>query len=370
MNLTEILLSIPLTIFILILMILWYRLLTTSKSAEFYLKEQPIVSVMIAFRNEEAGLENCILSLIQLNYPQNKLQILLGDDNSSDKSTQIAQKYAALHSNIEYYHIKENTGKAKGKANVLAQLAHHANADAEFLFITDADIIVPPEWINTLLQNFEKDTAMVCGITIVNPIGISDTMQSLEWVYYMAILKAAASNDKALIGIGNNMAVRKKAYWETGGYENIEFSVTEDYKLFKCLKEIGWNCKFIFKKNALAYSKPVWPVYKLLQQRKRWLTGGKELSVFTWIIMVIKGMFVPCVLLLLFVNLHLALLYIIVKFLLQTLFILTALKKIEQKVSFIALLVFYEPYFYMMSVIMPFYFLKPGPVVWKGRKYP
>ena len=65
--------------------------------------------------------------------------------------------------------ITEVVGKGRGKANVLAQLAHHA--DGVFYGITDVDVQLPADWILGLLQEFDDDVGLVSGTTMCQPGG-------------------------------------------------------------------------------------------------------------------------------------------------------------------------------------------------------
>ena len=84
----------------------------------------PRVSILIAARDEEASLPRCLASLRNLDYPQDLLEILVGDDGSTDRTAAVA--VAAMQGfagQFRVVSITDTLGQARGKANVLAHLA-------------------------------------------------------------------------------------------------------------------------------------------------------------------------------------------------------------------------------------------------------
>ena len=56
-------------------------------------KNYPLVSIIVTTKNEEKNIENCLKSVKNQNYPQNKIEIIVVDNNSIDKTKQIALRY-------------------------------------------------------------------------------------------------------------------------------------------------------------------------------------------------------------------------------------------------------------------------------------
>ncbi len=71
-----------------LLILLWKK----NTKANHLTENLPIVSVLVAARNEESNIALCLKSLINQNYPKEKLQILVGDDDSSDDTDIVAKK--------------------------------------------------------------------------------------------------------------------------------------------------------------------------------------------------------------------------------------------------------------------------------------
>ena len=106
--------------------------------------EFPMVSVLVAARNEELNLPYCIESLRALDYPSDRIEFLIGDDQSSDQSSKIIKAFQELDKRVIYQEIIPEQSGLLAKANVLDQLA--GKAKGEYLLFVDADVVVNPQW--------------------------------------------------------------------------------------------------------------------------------------------------------------------------------------------------------------------------------
>ncbi|PCJ64145.1 MAG: hypothetical protein COA58_14265 [Bacteroidetes bacterium] len=327
----------------------------------------PKVSLLLAARNEEDLILRSLESINALNYPKDKLEILIGNDASTDGTYQLVQDFIVDKPHFKLFQIDKTVGKGRGKANVLGQLAHHANG--EFYFVTDVDVKLPENWIIALLQEFTEGVGLVSGTTKCERAGLFATLQGIDWLHFMGYIKAFANAGIGCTSVGNNMAVRAKAYWETGGYEKIDFSITEDYKLFKEVTQRGWEWRTIISEDSLGLAWYIPDISEMLHQRKRWLIGAKELP-FNWKSMIILyGLFVPCLILLLWINPELAMSMWFIKFILQSLFIYMLCITVERKPFSFLHLCFYEFYVLLNTAATAIFYWLPIKSVWKGREY-
>jgi cellulose synthase/poly-beta-1,6-N-acetylglucosamine synthase-like glycosyltransferase len=235
-------------------------------------KPWPCVSILIAARDEEAALPRCLASLRQLNYPAELLEILVGDDGSTDRTAAVAN--AAMQGFAGHFRvipIAENLGQARGKANVLAHLARLATTD--FFFITDADISTPPTWVTGLLAHAAPGVGTVTGITAVGGPRLFHQLQSIDWLLSLSMVQVVSDLGRPVTAMGNNMLVTRAAYQATGGYEALPFSVTEDFALFQAVLAAGFGFRQVFEAAVRADSLPMPTWAALLRQRRRWLRG-------------------------------------------------------------------------------------------------
>ena len=243
-----------------------------AQAAETLLTPLPRVSILIAARDEEAALPRCLASLRALCYPPELLEILVGDDGSTDRTAAVAA--AAMQGfagRFRLVPITENLGQARGKANVLAHLTRLATTD--FFFITDADISLPKTWIAGLLAHAAPGVGTVTGITAVRGPRLFDQLQGIDWLLSLSMVQVVSDLGRPVTAMGNNMLVTRAAYEATGGYEALPFSVTEDFALFQAVLAAGFGFRQVFQADIRADSLPMPTWAALLRQRKRWLRG-------------------------------------------------------------------------------------------------
>lgn len=330
-------------------------------------EELPMVSILLAARNEEKLILRCLNAIEHIDYPKDKIEILIGDDMSTDRTAELVNSFILEKSNYTLFSITQNLGKGRGKANVLAHLAHKAKG--EYFFITDVDVSLPPQWVKGMLRQFRPGVAIASGYTICEKGSFFANMQSIDWMHFMGYIKAFARVGVSSTSVGNNMAVLAKAYWETGGYENIDFSITEDYKLFKEVTARGWKWSNDLDPDTLGLATYIPQYGEMLHQRKRWLIGARELP-WNWKGMILLyGLFIPALLVLFFVSPGLALLSWFTKLMIQSVFISMLCVKLKQRPFSIIQLYIYEIYVLFNTLATALFFILPIKAVWKGRTY-
>jgi len=162
-----------------------------------------------------------------------------------------------------------------GKQNVLAQLAHHT--DADLCLVVDADCRVAPSWVASVVQAFDApEVGLVSGPTVVEGDTALAKLQALDWRYGMGSFQALAERGLPVTAVGNNMAWRRTAYQPLGGYEALPFSLVEDYQLFRSMRAAGYAVRFASQPSLVNRSEAVGDLRTLVRQRRRWLRGAEQ----------------------------------------------------------------------------------------------
>jgi cellulose synthase/poly-beta-1,6-N-acetylglucosamine synthase-like glycosyltransferase len=327
----------------------------------------PFVSVIVAGRNEESNIESCIKSLLNLDYPVDKHEIFLVNDRSTDSTGSIMKKYSSpSNPNVIYFEVEDKPTKLKGKTNALNQVIK--NAKGEFIFTTDADCEVKPTWIKEMLKYYDNDTGVVGSYTIMKPVGLNSGFQSLDWVYLLSIACGSDGLNKQTSCVGNNMSYRKAAYNEVGGYENIKFSVTEDFMLMQTIKsKTHWKMKYPLRNECLNWTLPCSGFMELYRQKKRWTKGGLDArsnaavaGVLAWISS--AGMVLGWL-----AGIKLFAAYLVFKIIIDFLFTFPAAKEFKVLKVYFYLIPF-EIWYAFYVFIAPFVVLFDRKVVWKNQK--
>lgn len=329
----------------------------------------PNVSVVVAARNEEENIERCVTSILNVDYPKDKLELIVANDGSTDRTEEILRDIQKNNPNLKILNIETQINNLKGKTNALAQAIDKANG--EFIFLTDADCAVPRTWIKGMLKYFDEKTGVASGITIVESGKIFYGIQSLEWAFLLGVAASVAKLFKPVACIGNNMVFRKKAYVEFGGYPNLKFSLTEDLALLKAIVDKGrWGYSFPVDVDTLVISKPIKTWKELYHQKKRWGSGGLDTGLLG--IGVLLGGYIFHFLLLIspfFVKNFLVIpIVLLLKFLIDGSFLFKILNRFK-KLPLFKYLPFFEIYYIIYVVVLPFIVFLGGKTEWKERKY-
>lgn len=325
------------------------------------------VSILIAARNEAHNIERCLNSLLNLDYPQDCLEVLIGDDGSEDETWQVVSRFIVGKPNFRLIAITEKLGCARGKGNVLAHLTHKATSD--YYFITDADMELPTDWIEAMLARVKPGIGIVTGITTVHGHHFFARMQGLDWLNALGMIQVVSDLNLPVTTMGNNMLVTREAYESTGGYEKIPFSITEDVQLFQEVLKTGYGFKNVFNEQVLALTMPARRLPDLLHQRKRWMKGSMHLPLYMKIVLILYASFYAVMIPFFFrVPFFYAFSVLFFKWLFQSIFLQICLKRVNRKASLLELLLF-EFYQVFTSVLLLVFYFLPVKITWKGRKY-
>ncbi len=333
------------------------------------IKKKPLVTVWVAARNEENNILNCLNSLKNQNFEISNYEVLVGNDSSTDQTAKIVTTFCEKNKNFKLIEVNKVINNQRGKANVLANL--YENSHGNYFLITDADVVVGPNWINGMINNFEKDKSIghQVGVTSISGNGVFQMLQALDWLWALTLLKLASLFNIPLTGLGNNSGLTRQAYEATGGYAKIPFSITEDFALFHEVFKKKFN--FHNAINSLVFAKTIGmgTFKEFLHQRKRWMVGALQCPAWVVLFLYIQGFFM---LLYLFIlakyGIEWAFILFLIKSVLQFFIVLPSIYVLKE---FRLIFVFplYEAYFSIWTFLMIFFYYLPFKIDWKGREY-
>ena len=305
-----------------------------------------------------------LASLDSLSYPKEKVEILLGNDASADRTGALMDEFALHRPGVKVVHLEEvHGGELTGKTWVLAELA--ARAGGEYLFFTDADIALPPHWVEGMLRGFGTDTGVVIGATGFRRESLFATLQGMEWLMALSIFQLAAHAGLPSTGLGNNMAVRRTAYEAVGGYEGIGFSIVEDYYLYRKVIDAGFGFRHLLEPDVLAYTVP--PA-RYLEQRKRWIKGAMENAPAAMAGGILQALCIPLLGVAGFFNLLIPPVTVGILVVIYAAFIVYFQAKLAIR-GYLRYLPLFTLYISTAWLVQFIYALTRRETVWKGRKY-
>ena len=237
------------------------HILIRNKNIE--LKEYPGVTVIVPCYNEEKTIAGTINSLLDLDYPKDKLNIMIIDDGSIDSTWDVIQNFTKFD-NIKVFK-KKNGGKYTALNLGLEKV------ETPFLGCLDADSFVDSQALKRIMTYFDdKDTMAVAPSIIVDkPKNIIQGAQKAE--YDMAIY-----NKKMLAFLGGIHVTpgpfsifRKKVFEDLGPYRHAHN--TEDQEIALRMQENHYKIEHC--PDAYVYTSVPNSVKKLYRQRLRWIYG-------------------------------------------------------------------------------------------------
>lgn len=181
------------------------------------------ISAVIATRNEEKNIENCIRSIKDQDFLRDNIEIIVVDNGSVDTTVDLAKKYTEkvyeLGKNIDLSNIKNfrgaqvNFGVSKSSGNII--------------FFPDADMTFDKKLFSDALDKLEKTDALYVP-EIVRGKGFFGKIRNFERSFY---------NETCIDGV---RFVKRNSFLRVGGFdvENIVFG-PDDWDLTKSLKKIG-----------------------------------------------------------------------------------------------------------------------------------
>ena len=185
----------------------------------------PFVSVILAAYNEEKVIAEKLRSVFNSTYPEEKIELLVGSDGSTDNTNEILHVNANEHQALRFFQYKER----RGKPVVINQLRDEAMG--EVLIFTDAQVIFTEETIFELIKHFRNKKIGLVGANIQNVRVDKSGISRQEWSFMSREIKTKHYEGRiwgTMIGAyGACYAIRNELYKHVpAGYSVDDFYIT------------------------------------------------------------------------------------------------------------------------------------------------
>ncbi|MEY4602627.1 MAG: hypothetical protein RL292_568 [Candidatus Parcubacteria bacterium] len=223
----------------------------------------PSVSIIVPCWNEEFTIGGTLHSLLNLDYPKNKLEIIVIDDGSTDGTWAVLQKFTQ-YPQIKVFH-KENGGKHAALNFGLTQ------SQSEVVGCLDADSFVHKDALSTIAHYFEDKATMAVtpSVKIYTPETILQKIQSVEYGWGIFIRKILSYLGALYVTPGPFSIFRREVFEKVGPYRHAHN--TEDMEL--AMRMQAHHMKIANAHNAVVYTVAPRTLPKLITQRVRWTYG-------------------------------------------------------------------------------------------------
>ena len=240
-----------------------------------------LISIIVVVRNELDCVINCLNALFEQDFPQSRFEIIVVDDNSTDGTTELLRTYSRDHP--IHFIAKSKSSKYKSSKKAALEIAV-LQARGNFIFFTDADCLPGPKWISAMVACFDETTGLVAGFSPqkAESVWLSNVMK----VDAAAAAFVAAGTISLGCGVtctGRNLAVRKQALRDIGGYASFPDSLSgdDDFMLQKISNHPAWEVKYAFDSRAVV---PAWgpsTLGQFLKQKQRHISAGRHFRLFS-----------------------------------------------------------------------------------------
>jgi len=231
------------------------------------------VTVLIPARNEASNIVACLQSLLRQDYPPELMEVLVVDDFSSDHTAELVRQCADRRVRLlELRDFVPPTGLVAYKKKALE--IGIAAASGALIATTDADCVLPPLWLKTLVSLYqEKKAAFIAGpVSFFEEKNLLARFQALDYLGMMVLTGAAIQRGRPHLANGANLAYPKNIFETVGGFTGTDHLASGDDMLLlqKIAKQQAQNVHFAKSARALVMTHAKATLPEFLNQRLRW----------------------------------------------------------------------------------------------------
>lgn len=180
----------------------------------------PFISVVIPACNEEEYISRCLCSVVNLDYPSEQYEVIVVNNNSSDKTREIVGRDFPMVRLID----------EPRQGVVFARICGTAEARGEIIAYTDADCTVPTDWLTRIAAAYTDPAVVAVGGTI--------SYQETSLLSRQQLVGYWLDSRIYHVMTGQNMSFRTRAYHACGGF-NEQVNLGEDHYISQQLKKVG-----------------------------------------------------------------------------------------------------------------------------------
>ncbi len=224
---------------------------------EFEEGYRPKVSLLVSLYNEEKIIGDKLENCLKLDYPKEKLEIVMASDGCEDATNEIVGSYQ--DKGITLYAYQERRGKVNVLNTTIDKLKN------EIIVFSDANTMFLPNAIDKLVRHFsDPKVGCVCGtLRFINPEG--SRMGDLEGVYWKleTLMKKIEGKHGSLLGAnGGIFALRKELF-----YKCPPDTIVEDFVVPMKIKSMGYEV--LYEPEAIAIEEAAQNIQQEKQRRIR-----------------------------------------------------------------------------------------------------
>lgn len=238
-------------------------------------------SVIIPARNEAGGIRECLLTVLQQDYPAGLFEVIVVNDHSTDETEAIITGLQEQYSNLRLFNLAEHLqgeqiNAYKKKAIELAIAA----SKGEWMVTTDADCKVTANWLRLFDGYIRKNDPVFIAAPVMfsNDGSFLGTFQVLDFISLQSITAAAVYAGYHTMCNGANIAYRKDVFEEVGKFAGIDQIASGDDMLlmYKIKKQYPQRLGYLFCRGSIVVTAPMTDWKSFINQRIRWASKADK----------------------------------------------------------------------------------------------
>jgi cellulose synthase/poly-beta-1,6-N-acetylglucosamine synthase-like glycosyltransferase len=239
----------------------------------------PFVTVGIITKNEEQYIEETVNSVLELDYPNDRYEVLIVDGNSKDRTQKIISKIMDNNENVQMIVEPWEKGTHGRARNLLVE-----NSRGKYIAFTDGDCMVSKEWLKTLVSSIIQKQKE--NLSVVGSGGIRKPVKTTKWkenlINHMISTFFGSGGSNCFMKVKKNYVDSVPTYNSIYVAEILkkerfsELGVGDDYELGLRLNKLGF--KIAFEANAIIYHHQEDNFLKFFKQMYQY--GNAQVEVF------------------------------------------------------------------------------------------
>jgi len=233
------------------------------------------VSVVIAARNEEVHISNLIDDLIVQEYPLDKLEVIIVNDRSTDKTLDILNEANDNYAFINVISIEESSKEMAPKKNALTKGIE--SATGEIIILTDADCRVGKLWVSSMTYSVMNQNSITIGFSEVSTEDSSlfDRYQRIDFLSIIIANAGFSGWNYFWSGTGQNLAFYKNDFEKINGFESVKDRISgDDMYLVQSISKLK-NGYVHIDPNSFVKTSSMKSLGDFFNQRVRWSSNAK-----------------------------------------------------------------------------------------------
>lgn len=250
----------------------YLRSLRTQKDVDTMEIDFPSCTIMIPAHNEGKVIANTLDAMLDLDYPADRLTVMVINDGSSDRTGEIVEEYSARDARVELFNVPVGEG-GRGKSRALNLALRRVRSDV--LAVYDADNTPERKALRYLVAHLVTDRELGAALgkfrTVNKNVNLLTRFINVETLSFQSMLQAGRWQMHNIATLpGTNFVMWTWLIRQLNGWD--EQALTEDSELSIRIIEQGYKIKFVPYAITYEQEPQEWRVW--LRQRTRWVRGN------------------------------------------------------------------------------------------------